>query len=290
MGGMTPGRDETPTPGRIAAPNLDNRMHDDDEPGPVSELTLAQILAEFRKLKVALDFKERTGTVNFLSYAHPRQLAAHTFWPLYLGDQATGINMTDYVRQGYLFVWVAVYKTTNITNSEVDLFKDSMNIAKEDALIKEFNTDNYRTAPPPGEGKVFIVACKGKKARSRLLAKKVWTIRTKAKARTFFLQTDNTWGTHVIVDIHNGSANFECDVLPKLYGCMGGAILHKETKRKDTKVFRDLAYYQVQLGDKAHKGATRIIWRVRFKCTAKADLNSWAPPWTLVKGPCGAIK
>lgn len=264
------------TGGRALALNLTQRPQDSSV--PPKEKTRAEIAADFRKLKIATDQVEPRGTLNFPANAFPRCMASRLLWRDYLTNDDLAIMTTEERRLGKEFVWVSVYKTMTITESEVILFAEGLKIAKEEAVIADFDPSHYATEVPPKGAKAFLVSVANADALKRLMKNKVWTVRTKSKSATFFLSHDDTWGTHVIYDIHNGGADFVKDVLPRLYRHCGAAIATKETDKRNAVAFRDLAYHKVPRNDKTHKGAKGIVWRVRFHATPDANRTTWQAP------------
>lgn len=162
--------------------------------------------------------QESMGTVTFPPYLYPRSLATKSLWGSYLVSDASALFYTKETAV-HPYVWVTVYKTMTITQSETDLFLEGLKIIETEGLIGGFQPANYATAPPPPPkgGKAFLVCCHNTDALRRIVQKKVWTIQTKTKSGTFFIQHDDSWATHVILDIHNAGPDFVKEVLLKLY-------------------------------------------------------------------------
>ncbi|KAG8965704.1 hypothetical protein FRC00_003179 [Tulasnella sp. 408] len=188
------------------------------------------------------------------------------------------LALTDHIIANHLFVWVNVYRAMKVTTPDIDLFTEGLKMAKEYGLVKGFDHDEYELIQTHKPSKAFMVVCKSQESHTRLLLHKVWTVRTKYKSATYFLANDESWGSHVIYNIHGGGANFVADVLPKVYRYCGSAITKVDANKPRTIAFRDLAYYKVPHNANTHKGATGITWRIKFTPTASACENAWKAP------------
>ncbi|KIO23208.1 hypothetical protein M407DRAFT_27276 [Tulasnella calospora MUT 4182] len=177
-----------------------------------------------------------------------------------------------------------------ISMTEIALFGKGLKIAKDEGLRdEEFDPADYAYIEPPRASKAFMLLARNQDAVRRILERRVWTVRTTAKSATYFIQADQTWGTHIVYDIKCGGSDFVKQVLPLLYKALGSAIATKECETKDTKAFTSLMYHQVPFCEKTHKGATGLTWRVAFRPTENGNKTTWIMPRHLGKSHRGLV-
>lgn len=247
-------------------------------PPDLKKLSGTELLKAIRALKQVPEQEEEKGTLSFPNASFPRCIPTRSLWRDMLANDSIAYQVTELIIAGRFFVWANVYKATNVGDSDVHLWDEGLKMAKEYNLIKGFDPEEYHSTQAATGHSAFLIACKTQEAHARLLLHKTWTVRTKSKAATFFLAGDESWGSHVIYDIHGGGANFATDILPKLWRHCGSAIAQAKTEKKKTIAFRDLAFYRVPHNANTHKGATGIVWRVRFLPTPLACSNGWKAP------------
>lgn len=132
----------------------------------------------------------------------------------------------------------------------------------------------------PVKSSAMVVIANSKEAGQRLLSNRVITARSPVKSGTFWLHADNSWGTHIIVDITGGGNDFIKDILPRFWKTFGPVISRAKGKTdKATHVdLLDLAYYMVPMSEKTHKGSNVVRWRVRFKYEHICTTQEWVLP------------
>ncbi|KAG9032833.1 hypothetical protein FS837_002619 [Tulasnella sp. UAMH 9824] len=270
----------------VPALNVNQQTAANPAPRP---LTLEQEIELIRKLKVVGDQEEAVGTLSFPPNLYPRCMAARHVWPDYFKNPATAKEVYTAVQANKFFVWVYVYKTMNVTQADLELLLVGLQLAQSELLIKGFSPADYAYHPLPGPAKAILLNTQSKPAYDRLLQKKVWTVRTKTKAATFFFSPDETWGSHVVFDIHGGGSDFEKDILPRLYRTCGSAMARKPTQEAKV-IFEDLAYYLVPPSEATHKGAKGTIWRVSFHPSADGNKASWKIPRNLGNTSRGVVE
>lgn len=263
---------------RVRAPDFTA----DPKPAPdlekLKKLKGKELLDAVKAMKIVPEQVAETGTLSFPKASHPRCVPTRSLWTDMLADESTSTPLTDHLINGHHFVWVNCYRSMQVTDAEVKLLQDGFGIAKRNDLIKGFDPEDYEALVAPKPGKAFMLVCQTKAALTRLLLHRTWTVRMPQKAGTFFFAVDESWGSHIIYDIHGGGSDFVKDVLPKIFRSCGSAIAQVKAKKPRTIAFRDLAYHQVNPPAKTHKGAKGIIWRVRFAPSSDACDNAWSAP------------
>ncbi|KAG8964742.1 hypothetical protein FRC05_003582 [Tulasnella sp. 425] len=284
----------SPTPqrgvARVLYPDAPPHPPTSDEVDETDAARIKRLADAFRKAKLVPDQVESKGVVQFPNYSHPRCLGTRSLWPPYAADDELCAALTTLQAQDHHLVWATAYKTMEITETELDLLKLAFGIIEEEELIAEFKISDYSSNLAAKGGKGLLIVAHSLDAYRRLMSKKIITIRSKTKSATFFLQHDDSWGTHVIYDIHNAGSDFERDVLPRFWKFSGDAVATHESKKEGIILPKDLAYYQVPWNPKTHKGAKGIVWRVRFVGTKKTNEGSWAYPRHLGHSNKGVIE
>lgn len=269
-------------------------MLDPEDPKLHNPLTTEEdkkdLIQAFRAQVQAKEQPKNEGAITFPKYGYPRCISARSLWPAYLGSDETVLILDSAKKREHVFIWATAYKTMEITNRELELFTTGLAMYEALESGKGFKAGEYRLVPPPTSSKGFIILALDLDAAKRLLSKRVITVRSPTKATTFFLQTEKSWGSHIIFDVANGGRNFEKDVLPRIYRACKEGILHDTTTKPGHATFNDLAYYQVPWNPKTHKGAKGLIWRVRFKYTLAAMEPTWMLPRHLGSGNRGVIE
>ncbi|KAG8921845.1 hypothetical protein FRC01_014848 [Tulasnella sp. 417] len=254
--------------------------------------SLEEEIIALRKKKIIAAQEEPSVILSFPNFTAPRCMKTGGLWKAFLANPEVAAGCVYEIRKGREFVWVSVFKTTNVTDTEVDLFREGVACAAADKVIADLNPEDYtcQVLPDPGRCSAFLVSVADKDAMERILKKRVWTVRKKEKQASFFINRDDSWGSHIILDINSGGANFENDVLPRLYGVIGSAFETKKPKKPRTVAFTDLAYHRVTLSDHTHKGTRGITWRVKFKPSESARVTTWKYPAKTGYGNRGAIE
>lgn len=231
------------------------------------------------------------GLVSFPRYTHARSYRSSNFWPAYLRNPETCALCAETMEKGGAVVWAQAYKTTGITQTEVDLFRWGLLAIEKNALVKDFKHSEYIMPTVPGDAKGIMILSTSGEATRRLLTNKILTFRSPSKSGTFFIQSNDSWGSHIIVDIHGGGTNFERDVLPHFWKTFGPYVLRPQGKpeRESHVDLVDLAYLKVPLSDKTHEGSNAVIWRVRFKYTSGAMSREWSLPRSIGTSNRGMI-
>ncbi|KAG8901180.1 hypothetical protein FRC00_008563 [Tulasnella sp. 408] len=244
----------------------------------IRSLKGTELLKAVRSLKIAPTQEEEKGTLSFPNASHPRCVHTRTLWSDVLADDATATSLTPHIINGHYFTWVNTYRVMQPADAEVNLFMEGLGLAKKYELIKGFEDSEYEIVQAAKACKAFLVICETKAAHTRLHLHRTWTVRMPNKAATFFLSNDESWGSHVIYDVHGGGADFIKDVLPKLHRACGAAITQVKATKPKSIAWKDLAYYQVPHNANTHKGAKGITWRVRWTPTPTACANAWRAP------------
>ncbi|KIO32380.1 hypothetical protein M407DRAFT_18692 [Tulasnella calospora MUT 4182] len=184
-----------------------------------------KLIDDFRNAKRVSDQEPDEGLVSFPRYSHPRSIHASNFWDPYLRNGSVVATLATMKAKGGIFVWASAYKTTKITQSEENLFKWGVLKLETLELVDNLKLSEYSLPTVPRDAKAILIVAHSKEPAQRLLQNKVVTFRDGTKSGTFWLQLDDTWGSHIIFDIHGGGSDFECDVLPHLWNTLGKVIL-----------------------------------------------------------------
>ncbi|KAG8926101.1 hypothetical protein FRC01_009333 [Tulasnella sp. 417] len=244
----------------------------------LDKVPMEEAIRLLMKEKIQTAQEERSLLVSFPVYSAPRCMKTGTLWKEILSDPEVAA--------------ASVYKTTRVTDSEVNLFKEGLAEAQIAKMIPDLDIADYTFQGPQGPKacSAFLVATANEDAMKRILLKRVWTIRSKKKDATFFIQHDDSWATHIILDIHSGGADFTKDVLPRLYRTMGSAFATKTSVKPRTVTFDGMAYHRVTQNEHTHKGAKGIIWRIKFKPSSHAMKTTWRYPYRSGLGNRGMLE
>ncbi|KAG8923129.1 hypothetical protein FRC01_013172 [Tulasnella sp. 417] len=258
----------------------------------LDKVPLEEAIKLLMKEKIQAAQEERTLLVSFPVYSAPRCMKTGTLWKEMLSDPEVAAGVVTERILGKSFVWVSVYKTTRITESEVNLFKEGLAEAQLAEMIPDLDVADYTFQGPQGPKacSAFLVATANEDAMKRILLKRVWTIRSKGKDATFFIQRDDSWATHIILNIHSGGADFLKDVLPRLYRTMGSAFATKTSVKPCSVTFDGMAYHRVTQNEHMHKGAKGIVWRIKFKPSSHAMKTTWRYPYRTGLGNRGMLE
>ncbi|KIO27199.1 hypothetical protein M407DRAFT_23501 [Tulasnella calospora MUT 4182] len=256
-----------------------------------------KLINDFRNTKRTSDQEPDEGLVSFPRYSHPRSIHTSNFWDPYLRNGSAVATMATMKAKGAIFIWATAYKTSKITRSEEDLFKWGVLKLETLELVENLKLSEYSMPTVPRGAKAILVIAHSKEPAQRLLQNKVVTFRDgntqlgTTKSGTFWLQLDDTWGSHIIFDIHGGGTDFERDVLPHLWATLGKVMLRPKgsVERPSEIELSDLHYHKVVWNDKTHKGTHATVWRVRFKPTSAVNAQGWALPRSIGRSNRGLI-
>ncbi|KAG8986189.1 hypothetical protein FRB90_004159 [Tulasnella sp. 427] len=276
--------DHTPTPSRTLQihrqqSNVSLQADTNDPQFQVGGMTLdqkKQVLAAYRQQRAMDEVATSTGSVSFPKQAYPRCVGSRSLRTAYLMDDEACLSMAYYTEQNMTLLWAVAYKTVNPTHTEGELLSKGLLMVEGLMLVKDYAAVEYRVIAPPPGAKCLLIVAKNVEAAKRLYSNRIIT-------------TETSWGSHIVVDIYGGGADFLKDVLPKFYKTFRTAILVKESKPGYV-TFNDLKYHKVPYTSKSHKGSKMVVWRVSFKYTQAATDPQWTIPRTIGTSSRGVIE
>ncbi|KAG8915759.1 hypothetical protein FRC00_000041 [Tulasnella sp. 408] len=245
-----------------------------------------------RELMAGKDQADNDGAISFPRQTLARCNRSTNFRPPYIRNDATCDLMADAFDEGGAVIWAQAHLSAKITKADAELFRWGLLEIEKRKLVTDFVVSDYKMPTPPRDAKAILIITSNQEATRRILERKVLTFRSPDKAGTFFVQSNESWGSHIIVDIKGGGTDFERDVLPHVWVTFGPYVqlAQGKKKKKAESPLADFAYHKVPFSEKTHGDTKVVTWRVKFKYTSLAMDPNWVLPTKVGKSSRGDIE
>ncbi|KAG9044165.1 hypothetical protein FS837_008698 [Tulasnella sp. UAMH 9824] len=270
--------------------------HADDSPAPAPKMLTKEQekeakLAVVRQMLAGKDQQEDEGTISFPKQAYARSIHSSNLRGAYTRNANTCLLIADHLDMEGAMIWIQAYRSAKITTQDQELFKWGIGMMELKELVNSFKVSDYKMPTVPKDAKAILLLTSGPEATKRILANKILTFRAPFKSGTFFVQSNESWGSNIIADIHGGGTNFERDVLPHVWKTFSKYMLRVmgKTGKDNATHLAEFTYHKVPHSEKTHGDTNVCTWRIKFKYTSDAMTGDWELPRTIGNSNRGMI-